>query len=426
MNCFFDGPLSLVSPWLLFGLTASIMSAVAAADDVAGAWELKYTVGGRDRTAVLQLTRGPGGSLAGQWLSERGQAPVSDVEYENSVLTLIRKFGRQGREIQIKFEGKVEADRLTGTLTMPRREIEVNGARAKPGALAKLRRSRASRGGGPKPDATHRDVRYGPDPRNVIDIWLADSKEPTPLVIYIHGGGFRGGSKNTIAANTIQQLRRAGISVASVEYRLVPDYPLPIAHHDCRRALQFLRSKAAEWNFDKTRVGAFGGSAGAQLCMWLGFHDEMADPDSADPVERESTRLACVATNGGQTTMDWQLWKEWIPGYDKPHRERSELFGEGTDDEAREIVADISAMSLISADDPPIHMQYGQRPDDPVPTDPRRARGWKIHHVMFGVKLKEKMDELRVEASLQYPGVQTTYGSRERFFISKLTDGERE
>ena len=105
--------------------------------------------------------------------------------------------------------------------------------------------------------------------------------------------------------------------------------------------------------------------------------------------------------------MDWKLWKEWVPGYDRPHRQQFELFGEKTAEETRGIVADISAMSLISADDPPIHMQYGQRPDDPVPADPRRARGWKIHHVMFGVKLKEEMDELGVEASLQYPGVQT-------------------
>ena len=423
MGCLFDGPLSLVPPWLLLGFVVSAVS--AAADDVAGAWELRYSVGGRERTAVLKLTRDPDGPLAGQWITDRGQTAVSDVKFESGILTLRRTLGRRDRETQIRFEGKVEAGKMTGTLSTPRGKIEVNGARAEPGALAKLQRRRGSRRGGPKPAPTHGNVRYGPDKRNVVDVWLADSKEPTPLVLYIHGGGFRGGSKNTIAANTIQQLRAAGISVAAVEYRLVPADPLPTAHHDCRRALQFLRSKATEWNFDKTRVGAFGGSAGAQLCMWLGFHDEMADPASADPIEHESTRLTCVATNGGQTTMDWKLWQEWIPGYDKPHRQRSELFGEKTEEEVREIVADISAMSLISADDPPIHMQYGQRPDDPVPTDPRRARGWKIHHVMFGVKLKEKMDELGVEASLQYPGAPTKYGSRERFLISKLTRSER-
>jgi hypothetical protein len=154
--------------------------------------------------------------------------------------------------------------------------------------------------------------------------------------------------------------------------------------------------------------------------MWLAFHDEMAEPSSSDPVERESSRLTCVATNGGQTTMDFDWWKRWIPGYDKPHRERTEYFGEVTDEELRKVVKDISALSLITSDDPPIFMSYGMKPDAPVPDDPSRAQGWKVHHVTFGVKLKEKMDELGVEADLKYPGDRTTYRSSADFFITKL------
>jgi len=128
----------------------------------------------------------------------------------------------------------------------------------------------------------------------------------------------------------------------------------------------------------------------------------------------------CVATNGGQTTMDFDWWKRWIPGYDKPHRERTEYFGEVTDEELRKVVKDISALSLITADDPPIFMSYGMKPDAPVPDDPSRAQGWKVHHVTFGVKLKEKMDELGVEADLKYPGARTTYRSSADFFIKRL------
>jgi len=238
--------------------------------------------------------------------------------------------------------------------------------------------------------------------------------------VYIHGGGFRGGSKNSLNAGTLQELLDAGISVAAVEYRLISDKPLPAAHHDSLRALQFVRSKASQWNIDKERVGAFGGSAGAQICMWLAFHDEMADPSSSDPVRRESSRLSCVATNGGQTTMDFDWWMRWIPGYDKPHRDRTETFGDITEEELRNVLKDISALSLVTADDPPIFMSYGMRPDAPVPDDPSRAQGWKVHHVMFGVKLKEKMDKLGVEADLKYPDAQTTYQSNADFFIKTL------
>ena len=275
-----------------------------------------------------------------------------------------------------------------------------------------------------KPPPTHRNVRYGPHERNVLDFWRADSDRPTPLVVYIHGGGFRVGSKESLNPATLRQLLDAGISVAAVNYRFVQQAPLPAAHHDCRRSLQFLRSKAKEWNIDKTRVGAFGGSAGAQLCMYLAFHDDMARPDSSDPVERESTRLSCVATMGGQTTLDLDWWLKNIPGYDKPHRDFRQTFGVDTKEAYLKKAADISALSLISKDDPPIFMTYSMAPDAKIPSDPRRARGWKVHHVAFGIALKKKMDDLGIEAHLKYPGVRTAYPSIASFFIAKLTGGE--
>ncbi len=274
--------------------------------------------------------------------------------------------------------------------------------------------------GNAKPAPTHRNVAYGPHERNVLDLWLAKSAAPTPLVVYIHGGGFRGGSKQSLNAGTLRELLDAGISVAALHYRLIAQKRLPAAHHDCRRALQFLRSKANQWNLDKTRVGAFGGSAGAQLCMYLAFHDEMADPKSSHPLRRESTRLTCVATSGGQTTMDFRWWQKWIPGYEKPHRDPFEMFDAKTEAEILEIVRESSALSLITADDPPIHMSYGMSPKDPVPTDARKSQGWKVHHVMFGVKLKEKMHALGIEADLKHPGGSSTYASVAHFFKAKL------
>ena len=271
-----------------------------------------------------------------------------------------------------------------------------------------------------KPTPTYKDVSYGPHERNVLDFWKADSNTPTPLVIYIHGGGFRSGSKRGLNARMLRELLGSGISVAAINYRLISNKPLPAAHHDARRALQFMRSKAKEWNIDKSQVGAFGGSAGAQLCMWLAFHDDMAKPESSDPIKRESSRLAFVATNGGQTTMDFDWWKKWIPGYETPHREASELFGVKTKEEYGKTVEKISALLLLTADDPPIHMSYRMAPDDPIPEDSRRARGWKVHHVMFGVKLKEAMDALGIEADLKYPGAQSTYRSIPHFFKAKF------
>ena len=273
-----------------------------------------------------------------------------------------------------------------------------------------------------KPKPTHADVRYGPHERNVIDFYQAESEEPTPVAVFIHGGGFRNGSKNGVKPQTVRELLDAGISVAGFNYRLVQHDPLPAAHHDCQRALQLLRSKATEWNIDKSRIGAFGGSAGAQLCMYLAFHDDMAKPDSDDTIERESTRLMCVATGGGQTTMDVEWWKKNIPGYETPHRDFYESLGADSQEKYLKTVAEISALSLISKDDPPIYMSYRMAPDTPVPTG-AKAGGWKVHHVQFGVALKEKMDTLGIEADLAYPGSKNKYQGIVDFFKAKLVDG---
>ena len=264
------------------------------------------------------------------------------------------------------------------------------------------------------------NVPYLSHASNVIDFYKAKSKTPAPLAVFIHGGGFRNGSKNDINQGILKQLLDAGISVAAIEYRLIGVAPLPTAHHDSARALQTIRSKAKQWNIDKTKIGAFGGSAGAQICMWLAFHDDMAKPKSKDRVERESTRLFCVATNGGQTTMDLQWWIENIPGYDAPHRDPKESYRTTDKKKIARIVEEISVINHLTKDDPPMFLKYSQNPDDPVPDNPKKAGMWSVHHVQFGVALKEKADALGIEAHLQYPGSTNKYDSQAEFFITKL------
>ena len=286
--------------------------------------------------------------------------------------------------------------------------------------------------------ATHANVKYGKDERNIFDIWLAESDKPTPLAIYIHGGGFRAGSKEKLSNDILSQLLKAGISVASINYRYLSiDTPLPTSHHDARRALQFMRSKAGEWNIDKSRVAAFGGSAGAQICMWLAFSDDMAKPKSKDPIKRESTRLTCVATTGGQTTNKSEFWKEMIidlmgsqieaEGFVRPlgslvdpEKVRMATWGAKSLEQANKKAARHSALTLISEDDPPIFMSYGMAPSAKPPENKTRLRGWLIHHVNLGIALKEKTDALKLGAYLKYPGAELKYPSHVEFLMDKL------
>ena len=289
-----------------------------------------------------------------------------------------------------------------------------------------------------KKPPTHRNVKYGKHQRQVFDIWLADTSKPTPLAVYIHGGGFRSGSKEKLSPKVLSELLKSGISVASINYRYKTIAPLPAAHHDARQALQFIRSKAGDWSIDKNRVAAFGGSAGAQICMWLAYSDEMSNPDSSNPIERESTRLICIATSGGQTGNSPEYWQRMIGTFRKdasieslakplngetdPQEIRMKTWGANTLEEAKEISSRYAALNLISADDPPIFMTYNMKPTDKPPTNPAQVRGWLIHHVNLGIALKEKTDELKLEAHLMYPGAKSEYRSQVDFFKAKLLE----
>ena len=271
----------------------------------------------------------------------------------------------------------------------------------------------------PVPTPTHANVAYGEHPNQVIDFWQAEVGNNGPLVIYIHGGGFTGGSKDGIAAAKVKALLEKGIHVASVEYRFLKHAKLPAAHEDAVRAIQFIRSKARDWKIDKRKIGAFGGSAGAQLVAYLAWHEDMADPKSEDPIARESTRLAAVAPLNGQATMDLDWWQENIPGYDNPHRQISEYTGL-TGIALDALTNEISIINHISSDDPPVFMSYGMKPDDQIPEEERRASGWKVHHVNFGIAIEDALRRVGVEATLKYPGPETRYKSEIEFFVNHL------
>ena len=171
----------------------------------------------------------------------------------------------------------------------------------------------------PKP--TLAEVRYGEHERHILDFWQAPSDTPTPLLVNIHGGGFRGGDKRKFSNSLIVMMHKEGISVASINYRFREDgksrfegeNPLyPAILHDGARALQFLRYNTAKYNLDKIRFAATGGSAGGQMLMWLGFHPDLAPPDHKDPVLRESSRLQVLAPRGGQSCVHGPTLLKWF------------------------------------------------------------------------------------------------------------------
>jgi acetyl esterase/lipase len=257
------------------------------------------------------------------------------------------------------------------------------------------------------------------------------------VVLLIHGGGWLGGDKLQYGKDMIKPFLDAGISVAAVDYRFITEGmeqnvepPVKASLLDAARALQTIRSKAKEWNIDPTRIGATGSSAGACTSLWLALHEDMAKPDSSDPIERESTRLTCAAVQNAQTSLDPREVRKWISnaqygghafGFKKEGRERPEEFELLVENREKMMpwIEEYSPIEWVSKDDPPIYMTYpkqkqlpaaGQKEPDPT------------HSAMYGVELAKRLDDAGVEVTLTYPGREDTkYGSMTKFLIEKLT-----
>ncbi len=269
-------------------------------------------------------------------------------------------------------------------------------------ALAQTANGQQKRAPIPEPDFA--DIPYGPHERNVMDVWLAESDEPAPVVVYIHGGGFRGGDKRT-GAGAAQSWLRHGCTFAAINYRLTDTAPAPAAYLDCGRAIQFLRSKAEDWNLDKHLFASTGGSAGGGTSLWLAFHDDLADPESEDPVSRESTRLTCVAVDSAQSSYDPRFVESF--GSPRPNLERHGFFfpfygierDEVDSEEAYRLYEEMAPITYLTEDDPPVMLNYSATNRD---ADPEVDLGLVVHHPRFGILLKEEADRLGIECVVQY------------------------
>lgn len=249
-----------------------------------------------------------------------------------------------------------------------------------------------------------RDVKYGPHDRNVLDLWQAKFTKPSPLLVYIHGGGWRGGDKSVIPSPLLKFMLEDGVSVASINYRYSDTDKLPAPVHDAARAIQFLRSKSKEWHLNKKWIAATGASAGACTALWLAYHDDLANPKSDDPVARESSRLCAVVGVSGQTSIDPEVIVDWVGESVIDHGMIWTAVGAKSRDEMktryaeyRELYREFSPINHVSRGDPPVMLLYPTPSPLPAPNP-----GTAIHHAMFGIKLKEKCNAVGVICELRY------------------------
>jgi acetyl esterase/lipase len=256
---------------------------------------------------------------------------------------------------------------------------------------------------GPRPDLE--DVVYGSHERLKLDLWKAKSEQPTPILVFFHGGG--GDKLMYRGSRLLEFCLKNGVSAAAVNFRPNNQFPFPIPMQDAGRAIQFLRYKSPEFNIDPKRVAATGTSLGANVSTWLAYHDNIADPTSDDSVLRESSRLSFVIAGAGQTFNDMELYRQRVYPYDLPDR---------SPQLSREKARELSAIYHVTKDDPPIFMTYGIALQE-LPLAKDTPRGDLIHNPAFGLLLKEKLDEVGIENHFYHGGSRAPPDAQEKFIL---------
>lgn len=151
---------------------------------------------------------------------------------------------------------------------------------------------------------TIRDITYTETPHGplLLDLYLPDraTPSPVPLVLFVHGGGWRNGSKETMRG---QGFTDSGFAVASLNYRLTGTAPWPAQIHDCKAAVRWLRAHSREYGWHPDRIGAWGTSAGGHLVAMLAVTGNRAEWEGEHGPRKVSSALQAACNWCGPTDL---------------------------------------------------------------------------------------------------------------------------
>ena len=190
-----------------------------------------------------------------------------------------------------------------------------------------------------------------------LDLYIPDgATEPLPLIIWIHGGGWRGGSKNGI--NRCWEVLKHGYALASVEYRLSGEAKFPAAVEDCKAAVSYLRWKASKFGLDPERFGVWGSSAGGHLVAMLGTTNDVMDFDTHPVTKMASPTVQAVCNWFGPTDFLKMNDMTGAIDHDAPDSPES-LFIGAPIQEHPDQVQRANPITYVSPSDPPMLIMHG-------------------------------------------------------------------
>ncbi|MFQ6132220.1 MAG: alpha/beta hydrolase fold domain-containing protein [Armatimonadota bacterium] len=203
------------------------------------------------------------------------------------------------------------------------------------------------------------DVAYRSDtepPYNLLDISYHEESAPggRPAIIFVHGGGWRGGDKSTYAQRPAREYAGDGYVTVNVNYRLSGSAPFPAAIEDVKAAIRWLRANAERYGVDPSRIGMMGGSAGAHLVALAGVTSPDDGLEGDGPHPEVSSRVQCVVARSGI----YDLRPEFLTQKGNGDPAVVGFLG-GPADEKAELARQASPVVYLDAEDPPLLLIHG-------------------------------------------------------------------
>ncbi|MDA1233043.1 MAG: alpha/beta hydrolase [Planctomycetota bacterium] len=233
-------------------------------------------------------------------------------------------------------------------------------------------------------EPTHRDVEYARvgEHRLLLDLYMPpQSSKPAPLVVWIHGGAWRAGSKDSVP---VERWLQQGFAIASVEYRLSPVAKFPAQIHDIKAAIRWLRGNANSHGTDPSRFIIAGSSAGGHLAALVGVSNgvKALEGDSGDFTSTSSDVQAIISFFGASNL-------ESILSQSTPHGlsvrvPALELLLGGQPNQKRELAKLASPLMHVAATDPPLWLIHGDA-DPQMPVE--QSHELQTRYVELGLKV---------------------------------------
>lgn len=250
-----------------------------------------------------------------------------------------------------------------------------------------------------------KDVVYGEVDGKKLLLDIVKPKEkietPMPVVVFIHGGGWKGGDKRGGVRRLIP-FAEDGYFCASINYRLTPEAKFPAQIKDCKCAIRFLKANSKKYKIDLEKIGVWGPSAGGHLSALVGTTGDIEKFNKSGGWNGFSSKVAAVC--------DWYGPSDLLSVKNVSNPSIVSLLG-GKINEKIKLAKEASPVSYVSEDDPPFLIMHGEKD---------KIVSFSQSEILFK-KLKEKGVKATL-IKLKNAGHGTGFGSRELEYVKAFFD----